>query len=150
MKSSITIIALVFSSLLLAQGNLPGRERIEQYKIKFITDQLALTTAEAQSFWPLYNEYSEKIEATQSSDSRDLIQKKLNSEQMDRLSDAEIEGLVMDELNHLEEVARIKKEYFEKFKSAVGVRKAARFYKAEIEFRRHLMERLAERRQRAR
>ena len=35
----------------------PNRANIEMFKTKFITDQLALTSQEAEAFWPVYNEY---------------------------------------------------------------------------------------------
>ena len=35
------------------------RERLESFRIQFITKKLDLTTAEAEKFWPLYNEQKE-------------------------------------------------------------------------------------------
>lgn len=35
------------------------RERLESYRIQFITKKLDLTPAEAEKFWPLYNEQKE-------------------------------------------------------------------------------------------
>ena len=35
-------------------------EQMKAEKISFITQQLSLTTAEAQAFWPVYNEYEGK------------------------------------------------------------------------------------------
>ena len=35
----------------------PNKANIEMFKTKFITDQLALTSQEAEAFWPVYNEY---------------------------------------------------------------------------------------------
>jgi hypothetical protein len=45
------------------EGNRPNRSRIEMFKIKFITEQLALTTEEAEKFWPIYNEYKNSMRA---------------------------------------------------------------------------------------
>jgi predicted O-linked N-acetylglucosamine transferase (SPINDLY family) len=36
------------------------REKIESQRIAFITQELDLTPAEAQAFWPVYNEYDKK------------------------------------------------------------------------------------------
>lgn len=38
------------------------RAKIEIYKIQFITEKLGLTTAEAQSFWPVYNEHQKAVQ----------------------------------------------------------------------------------------
>jgi hypothetical protein len=41
----------------------PNKAGIEMFKIKFITEQLALTTQEAEGFWPIYNEYKNSMRA---------------------------------------------------------------------------------------
>jgi hypothetical protein len=48
------------------------RERLELFKIQFITKKLDLTPAEAEKFWPLYNEQKEA--------SRNLMQEKKEDE----------------------------------------------------------------------
>lgn len=44
-------------------GERPNKAGIEMFKIKFITEQLALTTEEAEKFWPIYNEYKNNMRA---------------------------------------------------------------------------------------
>jgi hypothetical protein len=41
----------------------PNKVNIEMFKTKFITDQLALTSQEAEAFWPVYNEYKNGMRA---------------------------------------------------------------------------------------
>jgi len=48
------------------------RERLESFRIQFITKKLDLTPAEAEKFWPLYNEQKEA--------SRNLMQTKKEDE----------------------------------------------------------------------
>ena len=48
------------------------RERLESFRIQFITKKLDLTPAEAEKFWPVYNEQKEA--------SRNLIQAKKEDE----------------------------------------------------------------------
>jgi hypothetical protein len=38
-------------------------EKIEALKIAFITEKLGLSTAEAQKFWPVYNQYDNEIKS---------------------------------------------------------------------------------------
>lgn len=45
------------------EGNRPNKAGIEMFKIKFITEQLALTPEEAEKFWPIYNEYKNSMRA---------------------------------------------------------------------------------------
>jgi hypothetical protein len=42
-------------------GGKKVQDRIKVLKIPFITDYLALTSDEAQKFWPIYNAYDEEI-----------------------------------------------------------------------------------------
>ena len=48
------------------------RERLESFRIQFITKKLDLTPAEAEKFWPVYNEQKEA--------SRNLMQTKKEDE----------------------------------------------------------------------
>ena len=49
------ITAMFFTMTVFAQRGEDIQERIEVAKIGFISKEVALTTAEAQIFWPLYN-----------------------------------------------------------------------------------------------
>ena len=52
-------VALLLIGILpsVAQSEDSHRERIRSLKAAYITDQLDLTSEEAQSFWPIYNQY---------------------------------------------------------------------------------------------
>src|ERR1700749_3445006 len=93
----ITSLAFLASDLSAQTGKTPkgkpdstqtasGAERVQALKIAFITKRLSLTSAEAEKFWPIYNEYSDK---------REVVRKQLQAdykkirEQGDTLSDAE-------------------------------------------------------------
>jgi len=49
-----------------------NREKIEMYKIQFITEKLALTKAEAEQFWPVYEAHKNAM--------KEIMDKKLNDE----------------------------------------------------------------------
>lgn len=147
MKNILFIIALLASQSLFAQPDrLPPKEKVERYKVQFLTEKLDLKTSEAQRFWPVYNEYNAKLEEIQDNRRSAFVRHKLSDSAFANLSDAEIENLVMEELDRLSKIADLKKQYFPQFKAAVGTRKAALYYKAEIAFHQHLMKRLSERR----
>jgi len=66
--SLIIIISLMFTALAVAQGQGMGQtdnEKLTAYKIAFFTQRLNLTPAEAEKFWPLYNDYSARKNKTQ-------------------------------------------------------------------------------------
>lgn len=59
MRKYITITLLFFIALS-AYAQPKHGKRIKSLKIAFITEQLDLTTEEAQNFWPVYNDFDEK------------------------------------------------------------------------------------------
>ena len=56
------VFLLLFSIVSFAQGGKfrEKREQIKALKVAFITEELKLTPAEAEKFWPLYNAYDSK------------------------------------------------------------------------------------------
>lgn len=65
MKTSMRIIFFIAFSLIgilqmAAQKEDNHRERIKSLKAAYITDQLDLTSKEAQDFWPIYNLYQKE------------------------------------------------------------------------------------------
>jgi hypothetical protein len=95
-KIILPLIALLFSLSVLAQE---GRDKIKALKVSFITEKLELTQAEAQQFWPVYNEYEKvtlKIKFEDLRNIRHEIKDNINSltdkkasELLDKLSKAE-------------------------------------------------------------
>ena len=49
------------------------KERIEVFKIQFITEKLELTPSEAESFWPIYEQYNKAIKEIVKTKSEDEI-----------------------------------------------------------------------------
>lgn len=49
------------------------KERIEVFKIQFITEKLELTPNEAESFWPVYEEYNKAVKEITKTKSEDEI-----------------------------------------------------------------------------
>lgn len=53
--------------------NRENKERIELFKIQFITEKLALTTSEAEAFWPVYEAHKNAMKDIIKSKSEDEI-----------------------------------------------------------------------------
>ena len=60
MKKILLIAFLVVASTTLSAQN---NERIKAFKMGYITEQLNLSTAEAEKFWPIFNEFEDKTQA---------------------------------------------------------------------------------------
>ncbi len=115
------------------------RENIETMKIGFITKKLDLTPEEAEKFWPVYNQYNTKLQDIRKKrreDFRDAKQK------FDELSDKEVEMAIDNDMICRQKELDIQKEYHAKFKTVLSVKKVARLYEAEEQFKMELLNKL--------
>ena len=118
------------------------KEKVEAMKIAYITNQLDLTPTEAQQFWPVYNEYEAKIQALRQSRRKD---KKDGPDNLDVMSDKEVEALVDAEVSMRQKEMDVMKEYHSKFKAVLPIRKVAKLYRAQEDFKRELLKKIQER-----
>mgnify|MGYP001555455258 CR=1 FL=1 len=127
MKKYLLIILALVGSVLFANAQKEGggqrSEKIQALKIAFITQKLHLTSAEAEKFWPVYNEYTNEI--------RNL---RLNNKEGDVLDN---EQMLLD----------IRKKYKPSFEKILGPQRINNLFNAEREFRNALIKRLKEQRQ---
>jgi len=144
LRYHILVMTLVVlgTSALQAQDAKSKREQLDAMKIGFITQKLNLGTKEAQIFWPVYNEFQQAIKKLK----HEQKQKRLSFRgNLNELSDAEMEKLVDTHLDDEQRLLNIRKEYHLKFKQVLPIRKVAKLYKAEQEFKRKLLEQLKKR-----
>jgi hypothetical protein len=130
-------ILLVFAVLFVAgvsyaQPDKP--DKVQALKVSFITDKLNLSPQEAQGFWPLYNEYTDKIRL-----GRKIFRKQYGPVKEFK-SDKEAEDYLSAELKLKQNEVDLQKEYYEKFKKVLGARKTALLHKAEEEFKKVVLE----------
>jgi len=140
----LSLIVLMIVTGLYAQ---PGarreviQDRVEAQRIAFITQKLQLTPDEATKFWPLYNEYKDK----QQEHRRSIVADRIQQGGVDNLSDAEAEKVIDQHFALEENLLQLKREYYDRFKSALPTRKIARLASAEMEFNRKVLEQIRER-----
>lgn len=118
------------------------KEDIEAMKVAFITKKLDLTPEEAQLFWPVYNQYSDKLNELRKKRREDHKQVKQN---FDTMSDKEVETVVDNEMVMRQKELDIQKEYHAKFKAVLPIKKVARLYTTEEQFKRVLLDKLKDR-----
>jgi hypothetical protein len=121
----------------------PVKDRVDAMKIGFITDRLNLTPEEAKAFWPVYNQYSEELENLRKNRRDNLINTQMN---FDDMSDADVEKAVDSDIAFRQSELEILKKYHPQFKKILPIKKVAKLYKAEEDFKRKLLEMIKERR----
>ncbi|GAA0891292.1 hypothetical protein GCM10009122_09710 [Fulvivirga kasyanovii] len=135
------VLLLVFSGTLLMAQSKEALEKIESARIALITERLELTPEQAEKFWPLYREYSEKrkelrqefMDARQSVDRKDMTEE-------------ESKMLLNKGLELKERQLNIDRTYAERLTRVISTQQLLQLRKAEDDFRRMLLERLERRR----
>ena len=137
MKNIFLLTFLFFTTAIIAQERRPAKERVDAMKIGFLTERLNLTSEEAKIFWPVYNMYSDELEKLRKSRRENVINAKEN---LDELSDAELEKNVDNEIIFRQNELEILKKYHPQFKKILPIKKVAKLYKSEDDFKRRLLE----------
>jgi len=130
-----TLVVLGLFALFLPQQS-QAQDRIRALKVAFITDKLKLTPEESEKFWPVYNQY----EAEQ----KRIRQKYRPDEDLSTMSDQEVERAVLDRFEMEEELIKLKRDYFQRMKAFMAVRKIALLQRSEQEFNKELLRRIQE------
>lgn len=113
--------------------------KVEQFKIAYITKELNLTPSEAEKFWPMYNEMVGKLKDLRKD--RKIIIDEINSKfENIKEDEAKRKLQILNEIE-LKEV-QIKKEYGEKLTTIIGFKKTLKLYNIEQEFKKELLKKL--------
>jgi len=114
----------------------PNFEKFDAMRIAFITEQLELTSAEAEKFWPVYNEYQKMKQ-----DLRDKMHA-LHKNFMDNeatLSDKEVEDILAQHIELQKKESTLDIDYNRKFSEVLSARKVMKLYMAETHFKSFLL-----------
>ncbi len=118
-----------------------NHQNIEAMRVSFITTEMQLTPAEAEKFWPIYNEYRDKIREIRRAGTE------LDKPVMD-LTEDEARAFIEQRLNMEEDLQRLKREYYLRLREVVSARKLILLERAERKFKERLLREMQKRRQR--
>jgi len=97
-------------------------EKVQALKIAFITQKLQLTSAQAEKFWPVYNQYDSEIKSLRTDNNEDVLENE-------------------------EKLLNIRKKYKPTFEKILGPQKLNDLFNAERDFRNVLIRQLKNERQ---
>lgn len=143
--AAVLFMLCIFTGVALAQEGVEipdKKENIESMKIAFITKKLELTPQEAQQFWPVYNQYNDKTKEVRKKRRQENREARLN---FDELTDKEVEQVINNDMACRQKELDLQKEYHEKFKAVLPIKKVAKLYAAEEQFKIVLINRLKDR-----
>ncbi|HET8855574.1 MAG TPA: hypothetical protein VFM60_06595 [Salinimicrobium sp.] len=127
-------------------GCLPGfsqqsdrhREKIEALKTAYITEGLDLSPEEAQIFWPIYNEYTEKR--------RDLYRKEYaDIEKLECISEDEANSMLEEYVSLERKDYLLKKNFYQDLRKLFSAKEIIKLKKVEDDFNRKMIKEYRER-----
>mgnify|MGYP005615414997 CR=1 FL=1 len=96
------IIFLLVSSLSFSQDHREKREKVKALKVAYITEQLELTSDEAEKFWPIYNTFEDKQSELRHEKMRAILDR-FQPGNVDKLSEKEASALLI-QMEKIEEL----------------------------------------------
>jgi hypothetical protein len=120
-----------------------AREKIRSAQIAFITDRLGLTPAEAEKFWPVYNEFAQK---------RNNIRQEMHDARANRPADQKDEDFQKEMIDLQFKLKQreldLEKEYSNKILNVITPQKLIALRKAEADFRTMVIRQIQQRQMR--
>jgi len=146
MRKIILMVTIVMIGSLQLYGQRKDNDRIKAFKTAFITNALDLSAKEAQSFWPIYNEYDKTIHKVKNQKTRQLRQQVRAKNGIENLSDSEAKSLLNEYINIDAKVLEAKKKLSTKLNGVIPPKKILKLFRAEQDFNKELLKRFRQRR----
>jgi len=135
LKTIIVLVLLMTTTLF--YGQRPDRDKIKSLKIAFFTEQLELSSSEAESFWPVYNQYQRERHSLRKQGHSEIRNKMKETE---GLSEKEANDLLSQYLDYEEEEEELDKNFLIKVSKIISAKKTLKLLKAEEDFKRKLIQ----------
>lgn len=136
MKKMIFIFLLATITIQAQEGK---HEKIKALKTAYITEKLALTSSEAEKFWPVYNNYDEKFHVLRKKEKNEIFLKLRNG--LDNLNDAEANSLIDRSLELEIEELELRRRMVAELRNVISPKKIIILKKTEDDFKRELLDR---------
>jgi hypothetical protein len=114
-------------------------EKIKSLRIATYTDVLKLTPQEAKVFWPVFEEYQKKLKDIQM---QEKIERNQAVKNWNLLTDTEASVLLDKMIEFEQKQVDLKKQYIDEFKKVLPVKKVLLLRKAELQFKKALLEKI--------
>jgi hypothetical protein len=133
------LIIIILSPYLSLSAQNTNLEKLNNYKIGFFTKKLNLTAAEAEKFWPVYNDYQSQrnvIQIDKLKLNRNFNQNEssLSDKQLEEIGDAYVDCLVRE--------STLAVAFHKKLKEVLPPAKVILYYQAENQYKVQLLNEL--------
>ena len=144
-KNIFTILFLLMTSISFAQGFRDKKEKVKALKVAYITEQLDLTTEEAQKFWPIYNTFDDKQAELRHEKMRAILDR-FEPGSVEKLSEKDASTLLTQMETIEENLFTLRKKFIKDLQGVISAKKIIKLKKAEEDFNRHLLKQMREKR----
>ncbi|MCK6607968.1 MAG: sensor of ECF-type sigma factor [Flavobacterium sp.] len=144
-KIILPIIFLLVTSLSFSQGFKEKREKVKALKVAYITEQLELTTDEAQKFWPIYNAFDENQAELRHEKMRSILDR-FKPGNVEKLSEKDASNSLAQMEKIEEDLFNLKKKFIKDLQGVISAKKIIKLKKAEEDFNRELLKQMREKR----
>jgi len=134
-------VALSFAFNSCSNNTKKSQEELKSQKIAFLTQKLELTPAEAEKFWPVYNEYWERKYKI-IGDKRTAM--KYCTENMRSMKEEEIAKYANMYIDFQKQESELLAEFNGKFREILPPSKVFKLYQADYEFKTYLLKQIKE------
>jgi len=142
------LVTLVTISLSFAQPGPPPpggekrKEKVEALKRSYYSEKLALTPAEAEKFWPIYNEFSKKEDALRKEGKGDKKKgEQPNFTEKEALT--EIDRIAVQKKSHID----LETQFLKDCMPVLGASRTMQLTQIDRDFQRELLEHMRERKE---
>ena len=139
------ILFLLMTSISFAQGFRDKKEKVKALKVAYITEQLDLTTEEAQKFWPIYNTFDDKQAELRHEKMRAILDR-FEPGSVEKLSEKDASTLLTQMETIEENLFTLRKKFIKDLQGVISAKKIIKLKKAEVDFNRHLLKQMREKR----
>ncbi len=144
MKRVVIIIVVLASSFLgWAQKQVPNgnaKSKLKAARIAMITERLNLNPAQAEKFWPLYNQFAQERRAMQ----QQMLQTRKGLD-MQNLTEEQSKKLVQAHQKFKQDKLDLENKYVNRINDVISARQMVALKKAEDDFRKMILNRLEQR-----
>lgn len=113
-------------------------ERIQEMRVQFFNEELQFSPKEAEDFWPIYNNFREEKKALKASYK--------SGRKLELMTDAEAEEFLEQHLDLEEKQLALKRQYINRLKPVISIRKIAMINRTERKFKQALLRKIKEHR----
>ena len=135
-----TVLLINYPSIVFGQ-NKNAMRKIESARIALITERLGLTPEQAQSFWPLYNEFSR-----QKRDIRTEVSNARQNIDLKTITEKQSQQLMNLQFDAKQKELNLEKEYASRLRDVITSQQLLSLRRAEDDFKIMLLQRIDQRR----